>query len=193
MKLPWILFALSLSMCVLLGVVFSIEEEPFEEVASEDGTTVEKVYKGHGFPHPEFPAMQAGGPGAPRHEKILWLGWVFAILQVAFLVTCLALGASRKGRVGPFAVPLALGGLLMAAVFTFLILSYRAYMTEDSHSLFLSLPRPTAWMVYGVWGFPVFFMLLYILTFKRWFMTEEDLERFREIVAAKRRDDAEGA
>lgn len=188
MKLPWFLFLLCLAMCGVVGYLcFFVEEEPYEEVAGG------KVYLGHGFTHPEYPSMQRGGPGAARHAKLLWLGWLYGILQIAFLVSCLALAQRKQGKLGPMVKPILAGGFLFALLFTFFILSYRAYMNEETHSFFLAQVKPTAWMLYGIWGFPVYFIFLYILTFKRWFLTDEDLERFKKIVAEKRRNDAEEA
>lgn len=194
MKLPWLLFALCLAMCAVLGYIgLFVEEAPFEETQAGPGEPAHKVYLGHGFVHPEYPSMEQGGPGAARHSKILFLGWLFGILQIAFFVSCLALAQQKGGRLGPLFKPIAVGGFLFALVFTFFILSYRAYMNEDAHSLFLFQVRPTAWMLYGVWGFPVYFLVVYVLTFKSWFVTDEDLVRFREIVAEKRASESEGA
>ena len=194
MNTPRVLFAFLLGMVALVATaILFVEEVPFEEVLGEDGSVVSRTYQGHGIGHPQFSTMLIGGSGADRHEKILWLGWALGVLEIGFFVACLALGLRKAGKVGPAKVPLAIGGIGFAIVFTFLILSYRGYMNEAEHALFFSLPLPTAWMLYGIWFFPVFFIVLYVVTFDTWNLTHDELERFQEILKAKRAQDPEEA
>ena len=192
MKIQWVLFAFLLGMvAVVTTAILFVEEVPFEEVIGEDGSVASRTYQGHGVAHPKFSTMLIGGPGAERHEKILWLGWAFGVLQIGFFVTCLALGISKAGKAGPAKLPLAIGGVLFMAVFTFLILSYRGYMNETEHALFFSLPLPTAWMLYALWFFPVFFIVLYVVTFDTWNLTRDELKEFQEILKSTRAQKAE--
>ena len=191
MKLPWLLFALLLGMCAVVAAAFLIEEVPSIEKPAETGQGTVKEYLGHGFTHAEFETMNAAGPGAERHEKVLWLAWAFGMLEIVFFLTCLAFGGRKAGKVGPLARPIVIGGVVYAAVFTLMVLSYRGYMNEDTHALFLGFPQPTAWMLYGLWVFPFFFLLLYIFIFDRWTFTDEDLARFHEILAQRRANEAD--
>ena len=59
MKLHWLLFGLLVALCVVVGAAFVIEDVP--------------PGGGHGYAHGEFPSMDTGGPGEPRHAPILWL------------------------------------------------------------------------------------------------------------------------
>ena len=192
MKLQWVLFAILLGMCGVVALTFIIEERPYVETVTEDGG-VTKTYQGHGLDHPQFESMEIGGPGAERHEHILWLGWVLAMLEILFFVCCLAFGARRNGRVGPIAKPLAFGAVVYMIVFTMMILAYRGFMNADEYPFFLSLPVPTAWMLYGVWVWPAFFILLYIITYGRYIWTDEDQVRFDEILEQRRRHEQESA
>ena len=190
MKLPYLLFALLLGMCGVIVAAFMIDEVPYTEAVPEAGGESVKTYLGHGFTHPEFETMQVGGDGAERHAKVLWLGWGFGMLQIAFFLTCLAFGSRKHGRVGPFLKPIAIAGVIYAAIFTMMFVAYRGYANEDSHALFLALPIPTAWMIYGVWIFPLFYMLLYMYHFDSWTFTEEDQAEFDRLVAARRATEA---
>lgn len=187
MKVPHILFMLLLAMCVVVGIVCLIEEVPFEVIPGEtEGDPPTKVYQGHGVDHPVFPSMKHGGSGAERTSRILWLGWAFGVLEVSFFVACLALGTAKGEKVGPYRKPLIAGALVYIGVFTLLVLSYRSYLNEETHVLFLTQVRPTAWMLYGMWLFPLLFAALYTVTFNSWYFSEQDLERFRQIVAEKK-------
>lgn len=170
MKLSWILFALLVAMCCVLGYVVTIDE----------------VGAGHGVTHPRFPTMQKGGDGLERHSSVIWWAWALGLLEIGLFVGLLALGIRHRGVLGQRKWPLVIGGLLYGAVFTLLVLSYQSYASTGSGSLFLSLPPPTAWMVYGLFGIPLYFHLLYMINFDRWVLTPEDLERFHRLVAARR-------
>ena len=189
MGIPHILFGLCLAMCVVVGITYFIEE-PYDEVVAED-STITKIYVGHGIPHPTFGTLQVGGPGKERHEKILWLGWTFGALQIVFFVACLALGATRYGKVGPIVKPLVAGCVGYVIVFTMLMLSYRGYMNEETHPIFLSLPHPTAWMLYGIWIYPVVFICLYMFTFEKNVWSDESFEEFHALME-KVRGQAQG-
>lgn len=195
MKIHWILFALLLAMSAVIALMLFMEEVPFEEIPDEAGdeAAVRKVYRGHGYTHERLPSMDQGGPGKARHEKILWPGLVFGILTLLFMTTLLVFGARRDEAPGPLAAPIAVGGILWAAIFAMLVLSYRGYMAEETHSLFLALPKPTAWFVYGFWPFQFFFMVIYIAAFRRLLVTDDDVARFQEILAAKKHRGEGGA
>ena len=186
MNVPWFIFAMLLAMCAVLGIAFMTPQVPFEDVVTEDGGT-ERVIMSHGFEHPLFPTMERGGPGAERHEKTLWVGWAFAIICILFFISSLLLGAARHGELGPVKVPFAVGTAIFIAIFTALIFSYHGYMNEETHELFWSFPKPTAWMIFAVWPFPLFFMIVFYLQFDSWHFTKEDQRRLEEIVANRRK------
>lgn len=190
-KLPWFIFIVLLAMCAVVIAAFLTPQVPFEDVVLEDGST-QRVIKSHGFTHDKFPTMKQGGPGAERHAVTLWLGWAFVTLCVLFFGGCLAMGMTRRGTLGPTKGPLIFGTAGLAAIFAALILSYYKYMNEETHALFLGFPRPSAWMLYAVWIFPVFFMILYYRVFDSWFFTADDELRLEEIAAAHRRSQGEG-
>lgn len=175
MKLPWVLFGLLLAMCVVVAGVMVLDEIPAGRTA--------------GFAHPEFPAMDQGGPGQLRHGPILRLAWAFAMLQTAFLVLCLALGIPSGQRRMGVATPLGIGGVLLAGVITMMFLSYRRFMAEDTHELFLGFPATTAWYLYGFWPVQLIFVVLYITIFSRTIVGAGDRSAFDAIVAEKRRRD----
>lgn len=175
MKLPWLLFAILLAMCFVLGYVLTIEE----------------VGAGHGVVHPRFSTMLQGGDALERHGPILSWGWTLGVLEIALFVGLLALGLRHRRVLGRRKWPLLAGGVAYVAVFSLLIRAYEIYGGSDVHPLFLSVPIPTAWMLYGLFGIPLYFHLVYVVAFDRWVLTPEDLERFQELVAARREGESE--
>ena len=43
-------------------------------------------------------------------------------------------------------------------VFVHVVVVRKNQSREDTHPLFLCFPRPTAWMLFGVWPFPIYFV-----------------------------------
>ena len=170
---------------VMIAALFLTPQVPSETVTREDGS-VQHLVKTHGYAHDRFSSMRQGGPSLERHGAATWLGLVFVLVQVLFYGGCLAMGATRNGRLGPMKVPLIAGTAVLGLIFVALFLSYLRYINSESPSLFLSLPRPTAWMLFAVWPMPVFFMIVYYRLFDSWFFTAEDERRLEELVAAER-------
>ena len=170
-KLAWIMFAVLLAMCLVVGIALSIDEVP----------------RGHGAEHPTYPSMQQAPPGAERHAKVLWFGYAFGVLQIVLYVACIALALRRGGRLGRRAIPLLVGGAIYLATFTAMVVAYRQYALTGEADLFLGFPAPTAWMLFGVWPVPLWFLFLYVLSYDRWIFTPDDMKRFRQIVDDRRR------
>ena len=185
MKLPYLLFAILLAMCTVIAATFILGETPVVKVVSPETGEVSQVPHGHGFAHPEVANMQVGGDGALRHDRILWFGWAFGILQVAFFVVLIAYGGSKQGKLGLLKIPIFIAGILYAATFTAVVYTYQTYTSTDDPAMFLSLPVPTAWMVYGLWIVPMLFVFLYMFTFDSWTFRDEDMKRFEELLAQK--------
>lgn len=190
MKLHWFVFLALIGMCLTVGAAFVAPTE----VVLQDGAT-EQVVSTSGFEHDRFATMRQGGPGAERHATTLWIGWAFVVFQVLFFGGCLAMGMERRkdggASLGPAKRPLIIGTLVLAAIFTALVFSYHRYTIEDTHTLFLGFPRPTAWVFYAVWPFPVYLMFAYMRIFDGWFFTEEDERKVAELAAAQRLKESE--
>jgi len=85
MKLSSLVFAVAVGIAVIVFAVFSLPEPP----------------QSHGAIHPEFASMEHGGSDIDRPAFVLWLGWGLGVLEIAFFVSMIALGASsRRGLIG---------------------------------------------------------------------------------------------
>jgi len=180
-------------MCGTVAATFIVGETPYSDSDPDESGAVTRSYLGHGIGHPEYTTMLAGGDGDARHSKILWLGCVFAVLQTIFFVSLLVFGMRKSGDPGPALIPMIVCGAIFAGIFTMLFVSYRGYMNETDSNLFLALPKPTAWMIYGVWFFPVSFVFIYRRYFNTWFLTDDDMDRYKAIVAERQTAGNDGA
>ena len=133
--------------------------------------------------HPRFPTMQQSGWSWESGDPLLAWVWIVGILQIALYLCLLGLGLSGRGGMGPLRVPLVLGGLLHAGIFSWLML---AHVFPIAPSLW-SFPPPTVVMVFFLWILPpAYFVSLYVAGFDRWILTEESHRSFREWVQSRK-------
>lgn len=133
--------------------------------------------------HPQFPTMQRSGWSWENSEPLLAWVWIVGVLQIALYLCLLCLGLSGRRGLGRLRFPLVLGGLLHAGIFSWLML---AQVLPVAPSLW-SFPPPTAVMVFFLWILPpVYFVILYVVGFDRWILTEESHRSFRELVRSRK-------
>lgn len=122
--------------------------------------------------------------GAP-----IWASWVMALAIAALLVSTMALGAARDGRLGRLAVPFAFVFLVVAGGFG-VVLALPPADPQDP-TLWLGLPPRAAVVLFGIGLLPLLAVpLTYALTFDDMTLSEGDLERVRSVAraAAEQRD-----
>jgi len=172
---PVILMCCLVGMCLVIMSLFCISDPS----------------AGRSPAHAEFSdTMYQSSLGTDRHTQVRWVGLAFALAQAIFFVVVLLLGTKQRG---PLVVLFGLGGLAYAAAFIALVLAESTYAQGDVQSIVLGFPLPTAIMVYGVGGVPIFFSALYVLQFDRWVMRPEDLERVTKLAAERRQAEAGGS
>ncbi len=133
--------------------------------------------------HPQFPTMQRSGWSWEINDPLLAGVWLVGALQIAVFLCLLGLGLSGRKGSGPVRVPLLLGGLLHAGIFTWMIL---AHVYPVAPSLW-SFPPPTVVMVFFLWILPpIYFVILYVVSFDRWILTEETDRHFRRFVRSRK-------
>ena len=193
MKPQYILCLCSLGMLFVLALLFVIEEKPKQELVDLETQEITVTYQGHGVVHPEHGTMLQGGPGKERHDHILWLGWVFGALIAVLFVTSLAFGARQNDKVGPLGKPIFIGGVIYVLIWSAMVWTYHGYMNGDTEGRFLFLPIPTALMVYAYWGFPLYFIIMYMVMFPKYIWSEETEAKFFALVEAKKNNDGGAA
>ena len=114
------------------------------------------------------------------------LAYLFGLLSTGTLCLFLVIGAIRKGRLDGIRPWLILSSLVYLTVYSLTYLSDVNYVASDHTSFVLGWPVPTAWMIYAMWAAPLLFMFIYVFKFRDWILTEEDENRFSELVKARR-------
>jgi len=67
-----------------------------------------------------------------------------------------------------------------------MVTAWWEYVSTNSTDYFLGLPKPTAWLFFGLMTTPFFISFFYITRFKQWIFTPADEEIFKAIVANRR-------
>ena len=198
----WFIFATLLAMAAALVAALVVEEQPHEDVV-EDGAS-RRVYRGHGFVHPKFavtrdesgnaqpPSMLAGGDGRARHQRVVVQAGLFMLLGVVFGIASIYLASLRTAGPSPLKRPMLLVGLLGCIVVAAMFLSYWRTLGDDDPAYFLGFPAPAAWMIYGVWLFPVLVVVCFVYWFDRWYAPPQINEKFQQIMAARNREGGNG-
>jgi len=153
-----------------------------------------EIPDGVGFSHSTYHAMDQGGDGARRHRALLVSGWIFGSLQIAFFVSLLAWGMLRQPsqaettgahRTEKTALHLWLflvGGLFYEGVFGMMCLAYRNSLTSPDVAFLGPFPAGVSWLLFGIWLFPAYFIVLYVMLFNRYVVSPQNMQRFEELV-----------
>ena len=155
---------------------------------------------GQGFAHSTYKAMDQGGDGAGRHQALLVSGWIFGSLLIAFFVSLLAWGMLRQpfqaettdaNRTGGTALHLWLfliGGLFYEGIFGMMCLAYRNSLTSPEVAFLGPFPSGLSWLLFGIWSFPTYFIVLYVIFFNRYIVPPQNMQRFEELVGRASQD-----
>ena len=184
--LLWISVVILMALWVIVLVILFTPEAP----------------NGHGLPHSTYQAMDQGGDGAERHKALLWSGWMFGSLLIAFLVSLLAWGMFRRSsnvettvanqRTGT-ALHLwifLIGGVLYEGVFGMMCLAYGDSLTHPDDVVFLGpFPSSVSWLVFGMWLFPAYFIVLYVVLFDRYIVSPQNIQQVDELVRRTRQNE----
>lgn len=141
---------------------------------------------GHGFKHPDFATMSRGTLDTDRHARIIYPAAAFGVFEIILFVACLALGANRSENPRKHLGAWLAGGGVMILCFLAMVRGYHTGVVTGDPGWFLGFPVATAWMLYGLWPAPLFFIALFMRVFDRWIATPGDEARIAEII--RRRD-----
>ncbi|HVS62853.1 MAG TPA: hypothetical protein VMT85_05015 [Thermoanaerobaculia bacterium] len=171
-RLPFLLFVILLAMCGVVGWL-AFQEPAFNQA---------------GIAHPEHPAMALGADGEARHRDVLGVGFAFAVLIVVFFVGLLFFALHRRGEAVPGKGTILFAAVLFLGAFVALFWTYSRFMeAPGAGGLFLGFPVPTAWMLYGVWGIPLLFILIYVARFNEWVFGAAEETEYTKLLERVRR------
>jgi hypothetical protein len=169
MRWPILLLGLLIAMAAVVIAVVVLGEPP----------------GARGLDNPQFATLLDGDPGVARHERILPFGWLLGVLIMAFAAALLAWGYRRRGRLGRVGWMVLGVFVVQVLCFSAALIAYASSLGDPTPTLWWALPVPTAWLVYLFWPSQFGFLILYVVTFDRWFWTPDDEARFAAILRRK--------
>ena len=113
---------------------------------------------------------------------VIIMGYMILAMMLGIMCTAILMGMKKYGKPSPGQRWIIVGFILYGLVFLALTLSYWNYTQGNIASLWGGYPAPTAWMIYGVWLFPVLIVVLFIIKFDQWFLSADDLETFKHLL-----------
>ena len=130
--------------------------------------------------------MNQGGD-ADRHSGMMVITGLYGGLQIVLLVIGLCFGIRRDRS---SVIPLVIAGRpFYVLTFAAMVAAYAGGM--DAAPMVFGLPLPTSLMVFGMWGVPFLFVMLYVATFRKWIFNDDDARRFADLIS--RRDKSTGS
>jgi len=141
-----------------------------------------------GFIDADYKTLLHSGQTVASTAATKWLAYFFGIGIIGIFGFVLFMGGRKKEveiRKQVYRV-LAIGLILYLLVYSAMVTSWWNYVETNSMEYFMGLPKPTAWMVFGMLLIPFFISYFYITKFEDWIYTEEDEKRFIEIMANRK-------
>lgn len=140
-----------------------------------------------GGTHPTLKTMSHSGESVVSLPHSKWFSYLFGLFSIGIFVFCLFFSYFKKGKLGKVKPWLIYGSIGYFIVFSLMIFAYWNFIETGSSNYFGGYPAPTAWMLYGVWFYPVFFAVIYYVKFDDWVLKPEELNDFQELVKENRK------
>ncbi len=131
--------------------------------------------------HASYSSMIQSTPEGHAAPAIVF-GTIFGSISIMLFVLFLYIGIHQKKASKNKVFLWLLGLVLYLMIFILGILDYLTYLRTGSITTYLGFPTPTAWMLFGIYLFPLYFTLFYILKFKYWVLSPDSEKRFRDLV-----------
>lgn len=136
-----------------------------------------------------YSTLNHSGVTVASNPTVKWLAYLFGMGIISIFGFMIFIGGRKKEvviRKKLYRV-LAIGIAALLFGFTMLTQSWWNYVETNSMDYFMGLPKPTAWMLFGMMLIPTIITFFYTTKFEEWIYTAEDEERFAEIMANRRK------
>lgn len=138
--------------------------------------------------HPIFSTMLKSGSSVADGDTTKWLAYLFGLGIIGIFGAMIYVSTDIKNKTSrkKFRKLYAFCFFMYVLVYSLMVFSYWNYRAEGAGDFIMGFPKPTAWMMYGMWATPLILTLTYIFKFDEFVLTPEELEKFHKIVAARR-------
>jgi len=133
-----------------------------------------------GVAHESFPSMYHSTK-SNSDSTTIFIGSAFGIISIIIFVIFLSIGIHQKENSKTKIRVWVIGLIIYLGIFIAGIVDYVHFTNSDSVKLFLGFPVPTAWMLFGIYLYPLFFTFFYVTKFKYWVLGDEKEKQFRKL------------
>ncbi len=133
-----------------------------------------------GVVHESFPSM-FHSTDSYSDVTAIFIGSVFGIVSVIIFVIFLYIGIRQKENSQTKIRVWIIGLIIYLGIFIAGMIDYVNFTNSESIKLFLGFPLPTAWMLFGIYLFPLYFTFFYVIKFKYWVLSDEKEKQFRKL------------
>ncbi|MEM1120427.1 MAG: hypothetical protein AAGJ18_08240 [Bacteroidota bacterium] len=135
----------------------------------------------------DYKTLLRSGETVATTTTTKWLAYFFGMGIIGIFGFVLFIGGSKRQtrlKKKMYRV-VGIGLALIILVYNAMVNSWWDYTVTNSMDYFMGLPKPTAWMLFGLLPIPFFISFFYITQFEKWIYTKEDEEKFKEIMRNK--------
>lgn len=136
-----------------------------------------------------FSTLNRSGDTVATNPAVKWLAYLFGIGIISIFGFMVFIGGRKKDKIirKKLYRILAIGISFLLIGYTMMVFSWWNYVETNSMDYFMGLPKPTAWMIFGIMFIPTIITFFYATKFEEWIYTAEDEARFAEIMANRER------
>ena len=142
----------------------------------------ETVANTTGLAHPSIPLIHVGADGMARLVGVGSWMFVFGCLVLMLVMTFIMLGTGKHNRSRWFFISILGSLLIMLFVWWHVYDGHRSFLESGKTDYFLGFPAATAWLTYGIWLSGIPLILLYSLGFRKFIYTEQDEQKFEQLI-----------
>ena len=133
-----------------------------------------------GIPHPEFKGILIAPKTIDMDPVMKWVGYVWGLGVIMIFALMLFIGNRKKGK-KTIVYPWLLASIaLYLIIFSIMVYTNWEYLSKDESYFFWFLPKPTAWMIFGMWFCPIVITYAYIYHFETGIISEEEVRDFHD-------------
>ena len=135
-----------------------------------------------------FTTLNRSGNTVASDPIVKWLSYLFGIGIIGIFGFMVFIGGRKKEKAVRKKIyrVLAIGITAFLFVYTMMLQSWWHYVATNIMDYFLGLPKPTAWMLFGMMLTPTIITFFYTTKFEEWIYTAEDEAKFSEIMASRK-------
>ncbi len=141
-----------------------------------------------GYPHPEIKGLLISKATSDDTALTRWLGYLFGVGILALFGTMIYIGNLRQGKTTRMHRFIIIGIIAVTFVYSGMVFEHWRY-GKGENDFFLWMPKPTAWMIIGMWFVPLIITSVYYFRFEKYVLSKNEEDTCMKELATYHRND----